>query len=83
MNRQQLIEDCVAERISRVIEKMDPARRHEYYQEQEAILQSLDREMQETFEKLIDSLVAWGAEECTAVYKAGFLDGLWLGHQAF
>ncbi|GAA6293180.1 hypothetical protein F220043C3_16140 [Enterocloster asparagiformis] len=83
MNRSQLIEDCVAERISRIIEKMDPARRHEYYQEQDVILQNLDRGAKESFEKLIDCLVEWGAEECKAVYKAGFLDGLWLGHKAF
>ena len=43
MNRSQLIEDCVAERISRIIEKMDPDRQHEYYQEQDVILQNLDR----------------------------------------
>lgn len=83
MNRQQLTEDCVTERISRIIEKMDPDRRHEYYREQEVILQSLDRETQEKFEELIDSLAEWGAEECMAVYKAAFLDGLWLGHKAF
>lgn len=83
MNRQDLIEDWVAERISRIIEEMDPDRRHEYYQEQDFILQNLDKEAQEKFEELIDCLVAWGAEECSAVYKAAFLDGLWLGHKAF
>ena len=46
-------------------------------------LQSLDQEHKKKCEALIDDLVAWGAEERRTVYKAGFLDGLWLGHKAF
>ena len=45
--------------------------------------QSLDKENQTKFEDLIDSLVAWNSEECRAVYKEAFLEGLRLGHNAF
>lgn len=83
MNRQDLLEDYMTERISQIIEEKDPDKQHEYYKEQEEILQKLDTEYSGKFENLIDSLIVWGAEECKAVYQAAFLDGLWMGHKAF
>ena len=83
MNRQHLIEDYITERISQITEQMDPDQRHEYYKEQDAILKSLDQETQVKFENLIDNIIAWSSEECREVYKAAFLEGLWLGHKAF
>lgn len=83
MNRQELLEDYMTERISQIIQEKDPDKQHEYYKEQEEILQKLDTEHSGKFEDLIDSLIAWSAEECKAVYQAAFLDGLWMGHKAF
>ena len=82
MNRQDLIEEWVAERISRIIEEMETEMRHEYYQDQDFILQSLDKEDQKKYEEMLECLAAWEAEECSTVYKAAFLDGLWLGYKA-
>lgn len=83
VDRQSLIEDYITERIGQITEEMDPDLKHEYYKEQDAILQSMDKENQTKFEDLIDSLVAWNSEECRAVYKEAFLEGLRLGHKAF
>lgn len=41
------------------------------------------RETRDQFEKLLESLLEGGAEECRAVYEAAFLDGLRLAHRAF
>ena len=69
--------------IDQIIREIDPKRVHEYYEVQEAILESLDQEHKGKFEALIDDLVAWGEEECKAVYVAAFFEGLRLGHKAF
>ena len=69
--------------IDQIIREIDPKRVHEYYEVQEAILESLDQEHKEKFEALIDDLVAWGEEECKAVYIAAFFEGLRLGHKVF
>lgn len=83
MKRPDLIEEYITERINQIIERIDPKRIHEYYEVQETILESLDQEHKKKFEDLIDDLVAWGAEECKAVYVAAFFEGLRLGHKAF
>lgn len=69
--------------IDQIIREIDPKRVHEYYEVQEAILESLDQEHKGKFEALIDDLVAWGEEECKAVYIAAFFEGLRLGHKVF
>lgn len=76
MERQDLKNECITERINQIIEQIDPKRIHEYYEVQEVILESLDQEHKKKFEMLIDDLVAWGMEECRAVYGAAFFDGL-------
>lgn len=81
--RPDLIEEYVTGRIDQIIREIDPKRVHEYYEVQEAILESLDQEHKEKFEALIDDLVAWGEEECKAVYIAAFFEGLRLGHKVF
>lgn len=80
---QHLREDYITERISQITEGMDADERNGYYKEQDAILEGLDRETREKFEDFIDNIIAWSSEECRAVYKAAFLEGLWLGHKAF
>lgn len=83
MDRQMLVEDYITERISQITGEMDPDKRHEYYGEQDAILESLDKETQGKFEDVIDNLIAWSSEECRVVYKEAFLEGLRLGYTAF
>lgn len=83
MDRQDLIEEYITDRINQIIGGMDPDKIHEYYEKQEVILQSLNQESKDTVETLIDVLVEWGADECKEVFKAAFLEGLWLGHIAF
>lgn len=83
MDWQHLREDYITERIGQIIGGIDPDKSRVYYKEQDAILENLDKETRRKCEDLIDNIVDWSSEECRAVYKAAFLEGLWLGHQAF
>ncbi|MCD8000710.1 MAG: hypothetical protein LUH21_26190 [Clostridiales bacterium] len=83
MNVQKLLDETVTERISQIIQAMDPEIGQKFQAEENAILESLDKETRDKFEALIDSLAAREAEQNLAIYKVAFLDGLWLGHKAF
>lgn len=83
MDVQKLLDETVAERISQIIEEIDPEISRKFQEEETAILESLDKETRDQFEALIDRLVAREAEQNLAIYKAAFLDGLWLAHKAF
>ena len=46
-------------------------------------MKSLDQETKDKFEEFASNMLCISAEECVAVYKDAFLDGLRLGHKAF
>lgn len=83
MNVQKLLDETVTERISQIIQAIDPEVSKQLQEEETAILESLDRETRDKFEALIDTLADREGEQNLAIYKAAFLDGLWLGHKAF
>lgn len=83
MNVQKLLDENVTERISQIIQAIDPEVSKQLQEEETAILESLDRETRDKFEALIDTLADREGEQNLAIYKAAFLDGLWLGHKAF
>lgn len=83
MNVQKLLDETVTERISQIIQAIDPEVSKQFQEEEAAILESLDQETRAKFEALIDSLADREAEQNLAIYKVAFLDGLWLGHKAF
>ena len=83
MGVQELLGKMIEERVDQIIGERLPGLRARYYEEQEAILGSLDPDTRDHFERLFESLVEGGPEECRAVYEAAFLDGLRLGHRAF
>ena len=83
MNVQKLLDGTDTERISQIIQAMDPEIGQKFQEEENAILESLDKETRDKFEALIDSLAAREAEQNLTIYKVAFLDGLWLGHKAF
>lgn len=83
MGAQELLDKTITERVDQILGRRISDLQARYYEEQEAILRGLDRETREKFERFLDSMVAGGAEECRAVYRAAFLDGLWLAHKAF
>lgn len=76
------LEETIAERISRILDgKLDRAK--EIYKEQDDFTEGMAADRKEAFEEIIDNMIMWGAEECQAVYKAAFLDGLRLGGICF
>lgn len=83
MNIQKLLDETVTERISQIIQAIDPENSKLFQEEEAAILESLDQETRAKFEALIDTLADREAEQNLAIYKVAFLDGLWLGHKAF
>ena len=83
MGVQELLGKVVEERVDQIIGDRLPGLRARYYEKQEAILDGLDPETRDQFEKLLESLLEGWAEECRAVYEAAFLDGLRLAHRAF
>lgn len=83
MNVQKLLDETVTERISQIIQAIDPEVSKQFQEEETAILESLDQETRDKFETLIDTLADREGEQNLAIYKAAFLDGLWLGHKAF
>lgn len=83
MNVQKLLDETVTERISQIIQAIDPEVSKQFQEEEAAILESLDQETRAKFEVLIDTLADREAEQNLAIYKVAFLDGLWLGHKAF
>lgn len=83
MNVQKLLDETVTERISQIIQAINPENSKQFQEEEAAILESLDQETRAKFEALIDTLADREAEQNLAIYKVAFLDGLWLGHKAF
>lgn len=76
------LEESIAERIARILDsKVDKAK--EIYKEQDDFTEGMSASRKEAFEEIIDNMIMKGAEECQAVYKAAFLDGLRLGGICF
>ena len=76
------LEEIIMERINQILHG-DLKGTKIFYKEQQAIMKSLDQETKDKFEEFASNMLCISAEECVAVYKDAFLDGLRLGHKAF
>lgn len=82
MNRKELAEKMITERIDQILSKCKQ-KNEQLYKEQAAILSTLDSATRRQFEDFAESLGEWNTEEQMQVYKAAFYDGLRLAHKAF
>ena len=65
MGVQELLGKMIEERVDQIIGERLPGLRARYYEEQEAILRSLDPDTRDQFERLFESLVEGGAATLT------------------
>lgn len=82
LTAKDFLEETIAERIGRILDsQLDKAKK--VYKEQDDFTEGMETDRKEAFEEIIDNMIMKGAEECQAVYKAAFLDGLRLGGICF
>lgn len=79
---EDFLEEFIVERIAQILHD-DLNGTKKFYEEQDAIMESLDQETKDKFEEFASDMICISSKECVAVYKEAFLDGLQLGHRAF
>lgn len=79
---EDLLEELIIGRIDQILQK-NSKKTKVFYEEQDAVLEMLDKEIRNKFEEFAVNMISIGSKECIMVYKAAFLDGLLLGHKAF
>lgn len=77
-----LLEEMIIERIDQILQKSSEKTK-KIYEEQDVALATLDKATRDKFEVYAANMLGNSSKECITVYKAAFLDGLWLGHKAF
>jgi len=79
---EDLLEELIIGRIDQILQKHSEKTKA-FYEEQDAVLETLDKDTRNKFEEFAVNMISIGSKECITVYKAAFLDGLLLGHKAF
>lgn len=79
----KLVDEYVAERIGQILEKRHFNRTSGEEDAVELLLSHLDNTARERAEELLSLSASENAGEYDVIYRAGFFDGLYLGHRAF
>ncbi|WP_367567167.1 hypothetical protein [Lacrimispora sp.] len=79
---EDFLEEIIIERIDQILQK-NLERTKKFYEEQDSVLDTLDKNTRGKFEEFASNMLAISSKECVTVYKKAFLDGLLLGHKAF